>query len=95
MALSRRWFVSSQRENRGWQDDDLDGMTFALFGETSGNLRSGKGNAFDIQLPTEETECPFFLDHQHLHYEIERRPEQVFAKKLAAMESRIKQLRYG
>ena len=21
--LSRRWFVSSQRENRGWQDDDL------------------------------------------------------------------------
>jgi exonuclease SbcC len=59
----------------------FDGMTFALFGETSGNLRSGKEMRSTFASPTEETSVRFSFDHQHLHYEIERRPEQVLAKK--------------
>jgi exonuclease SbcC len=59
----------------------FDGMTFALFGETSGNLRSGKEMRSTFASPTEETSVCFSFDHQQLHYEIERRPEQVLAKK--------------
>lgn len=59
----------------------FDGMTFALFGETSGNLRSGKEMRSTFAASKEETVVQFSFEHQHLLYEIERRPEQMLAKK--------------
>ena len=56
-------------------------MTFALFGETSGNLRSGKEMRSTFASPTEETSVRFSFDHQHLHYEIERRPGTSLSQK--------------
>lgn len=59
----------------------FDGMTFALFGETSGNMRSGKEMRSMFASPIEETSVSFTFEHQSLRYEIIRRPEQVLAKK--------------
>lgn len=59
----------------------FDGMTFALFGETSGNLRAGKEMRSMFASPVEETSVSFTFAHQSLLYEILRRPEQILAKK--------------
>lgn len=59
----------------------FDGMTFALFGETSGNLRSGKEMRSMFALPTEETSVTFTFEHQRFTYQIQRKPEQTLAKK--------------
>ena len=59
----------------------FDGMTFALFGQTSGKLRSGKEMRSLFAQPTEETEVTFSFSHGGLLYEVMRRPEQEVAKK--------------
>lgn len=59
----------------------FDGMTFALFGETSGNLRSGKEMRSMFASPTEETSVTFTFKHQRFTYQIQRKPEQTLAKK--------------
>lgn len=59
----------------------FDGMTYALFGETSGNLRSGKEMRSMFASPKEETCVTFSFEHQGILYEIERRPEQTLMKK--------------
>ncbi|MGM0155269.1 DNA repair protein SbcC/Rad50 [Enterococcus sp. AZ178] len=59
----------------------FDGMTFALFGETSGNLRSGKEMRSMFASPTEETSVTFIFEHQRFTYQIQRKPEQTLAKK--------------
>ena len=59
----------------------FDGMTFALFGETSGNLRSGKEMRSMFASPTEETSVTFTFEHQRFTYQIQRKPEQTLAKK--------------
>lgn len=59
----------------------FDGMTFALFGETSGNLRAGKEMRSMFASPSEETSVSFTFAHQSLFYEILRRPEQILSKK--------------
>ncbi len=56
-------------------------MTFALFGETSGNLRSGKEMRSMFASPTEETSVTFTFEHQRFTYQIQRKPEQTLAKK--------------
>ena len=59
----------------------FDGMTYALFGETSGRIRTGKEMRSLFATPEEET-CVFFsFEHQRLNYEIERKPEQLLAKR--------------
>lgn len=59
----------------------FDGMTYALFGETSGRIRTGKEMRSLFATPEEET-CVFFsFEHQRLNYEIERKPEQFLAKR--------------
>lgn len=59
----------------------FDGMTFALFGETSGQLRSGKEMRSMFATPEEETLVTFTFEHQGLLYEIARSPEQELTKK--------------
>ncbi len=59
----------------------FDGMTFALFGETSGQLRSGKEMRSMFATPEEETVVTFSFEHQGMLYEIERSPEQELKKK--------------
>ncbi|MDT2986959.1 AAA family ATPase [Enterococcus casseliflavus] len=59
----------------------FDGMTFALFGETSGNLRSGEEMRSMFASPTEETSVTFTFEHQRFTYQIQRKPEQTLAKK--------------
>ena len=59
----------------------FDGITFALFGETSGRLRSGKEMRSLFATPEEETSVTFSFEHQQMSYEIERKPEQVLAKR--------------
>ncbi|MGC3797848.1 hypothetical protein ACPTFO_15290, partial [Enterococcus faecium] len=59
----------------------FDGITFAVFGESSGRLRSGKEMRSLFATPDEETSVSFSFEHQQMSYEIERKPEQVLAKR--------------
>ena len=59
----------------------FDGMTYALFGETSGRLRTGKEMRSLFATPEEETSVYFSFEHQGMSYEIERKPEQILAKR--------------
>lgn len=59
----------------------FDGMTYALFGETSGRIRSAKEMRSLFATPEEETSVLFSFEHQRMSYEIERKPEQVLAKR--------------
>ncbi|MGM0123286.1 DNA repair protein SbcC/Rad50 [Enterococcus sp. AZ194] len=59
----------------------FDGMTYALFGETSGRLRLGKDMRSSFASTTEETAVSFLFEHQALLYLVERKPEQVLTKK--------------
>ncbi|MDN6640274.1 MAG: SMC family ATPase [Tetragenococcus sp.] len=59
----------------------FDGMTFALFGETSGRLRTGKEMRSTFAPTQELTEVCFSFEHQGMVYEILRSPEQMVNKK--------------
>lgn len=59
----------------------FDGITYALFGETSGKLRTAKEMRSLFATPEEETSVFFSFEHQHIYYEIERKPEQILAKR--------------
>lgn len=59
----------------------FDGMSYALFGESSGKLRQGKEMRSTFADPSEPTEVQLvFLHGEHL-YEITRKPEQELYKK--------------
>ena len=58
----------------------FDGMTYALFGETSGQQRSGKEMRSMFATPEEETRVTFSFEHQDRLYEISRAPEQQIKK---------------
>ncbi|MBF8808541.1 MAG: SMC family ATPase [Enterococcus lacertideformus] len=62
----------------------FDGMTYALFGETSGRVRSGKEMRSLFATPEEETSVFFTFEHQGMSYKIERKPEQLLAKRKGA-----------
>lgn len=59
----------------------FDAMTYALFGESSGKLRSGKEMRSMFASATEETAVKLLFEHQGRLYSIERKPEQRLAKK--------------
>ncbi len=59
----------------------FDGMTYALFGETSGKIRSAKEMRSLFATPEDETCVLFSFEHQGLSYKIERKPEQLLAKR--------------
>lgn len=59
----------------------FDGMTYALFGQTSGKLRAPKEMRSAFAPATEETAVSFTFEHGGFLYQVERRPEQEVAKK--------------
>lgn len=60
----------------------FDGMTFALFGETTGGIRQGKEMRSNFASLEEPTSVRFSFSHQGLKYEINREPEQEVAKRV-------------
>ena len=59
----------------------LDAMCYALYGETSGNRRSGAHMRSEYASPEEETYVVFAFAIGPARYCVERRPEQQIAKK--------------
>jgi exonuclease SbcC len=59
----------------------FDGMSYALFGESSGKLRLGKEMRSTFADPSEPTEVTLIFTHGEFRYEITRKPEQELLKK--------------
>lgn len=59
----------------------FDGMSYALFGESSGKLRQGKELRSTFADPSEPTEVQLLFSHGEFLYEITRKPEQELFKK--------------
>lgn len=59
----------------------FDSMTYALFGATTGQERSGKEMRSLFASPDEMTSVSFVFEHQNHFYEVERSPEQTLRKK--------------
>ncbi|PZL70397.1 SMC family ATPase [Enterococcus plantarum] len=59
----------------------FDGMSYALFGESSGKLRQGKEMRSTFADPSEPTEVHLAFSHGDHLYEITRKPEQELYKK--------------
>lgn len=59
----------------------FDGMSYALFGESSGKLRQGKEMRSTFADPSEPTEIHFSFSHGDYFYDITRQPEQELYKK--------------
>ena len=59
----------------------FDSMTYALFGETTGQQRSGKEMRSLFASPDEMTSVTFLFEHQNMFYQVERAPEQTLRKK--------------
>ena len=62
----------------------LDAMCYALYGETSGNRRSGAHMRSEYASPEEETYVAFSFAIGTARYCVERKPEQQIAKKRGA-----------
>lgn len=59
----------------------FDAITFALYGDASGGVRSSNEIRSSFAEPTEETRVQFIFEHQGRKYSIERWPKQTIAKK--------------
>lgn len=59
----------------------FDGMSYALFGESSGKLRQGKEMRSTFADPSEPTEIHLAFSHGDYFYDITRKPEQELYKK--------------
>lgn len=59
----------------------FDAITFALYGDASGGVRSSNEIRSSFAEPTEETRVQFLFEHQGRQYSIERWPKQTLAKK--------------
>lgn len=59
----------------------FDGMSYALFGESSGKLRQGKEMRSTFADPSEPTEVHLAFSHGDYFYDITRKPEQELYKK--------------
>lgn len=62
----------------------FDGMSYALFGESSGKLRQGKEMRSTFADPSEPTEVHLAFSHGAYFYDITRKPEQELFKKRGA-----------
>ncbi|MGO3196623.1 AAA family ATPase [Vagococcus salmoninarum] len=60
----------------------FDGMTFALYGETTGGVRLGKEMRSNFAEPSTKTAVTFEFTHQELVYQVSREPEQVLNKRV-------------
>ncbi|MGO3611265.1 MAG: AAA family ATPase, partial [Enterococcus sp.] len=59
----------------------FDAITFALYGDASGGIRSSNEIRSSFAEPTEETRVQFIFEHQGRSYAIERWPKQTLEKK--------------
>lgn len=59
----------------------FDAMCYALYGQTSGNLRSAEQMRSEFAKPTQPTSVYFTFEHQQKLYEITRMPAQVLQSK--------------
>lgn len=59
----------------------FDAITFALYGDASGGVRSSNEIRSSFAEPMEETRVQFIFEHQGRNYSIERWPKQTLAKK--------------
>ncbi|MFC4772241.1 SbcC/MukB-like Walker B domain-containing protein [Enterococcus hermanniensis] len=59
----------------------FDAITFSLYGDASGGVRSSNEIRSSFAEPTEETRVQFIFEHQGRQYSIERWPKQTLAKK--------------
>ena len=59
----------------------FDAITFALYGDASGGVRSSNEIRSSFAEPTEGTRVQFIFEHQGRKYSIERWPKQTLAKK--------------
>lgn len=59
----------------------FDGISYALFGETSGENRKGNGLRSDFASPDIRTEVTLTFSHRREIYTVVRRPEQSRPKK--------------
>lgn len=59
----------------------FDSMSYALFGETTGQQRNGKEMRSVFASPDEQTKVIFLFEHQGFFYEVARSPEQTLSKK--------------
>ncbi|MDT2673200.1 SMC family ATPase [Enterococcus dongliensis] len=59
----------------------FDAITFALYGDASGGVRSSSEIRSSFAEPSEETRVQFLFEHQGRNYAIERWPKQTLAKK--------------
>ena len=59
----------------------FDAITFALYGDASGGVRSSNEIRSSFAEPTEETRVQFIFEHQGRKYSIERWPKQTLAKR--------------
>ena len=59
----------------------FDAITFALYDDASGGVRSSNEIRSSFAEPTEETRVQFIFEHQGRKYSIERWPKQTLAKK--------------
>ncbi|MGM0173343.1 AAA family ATPase [Enterococcus sp. DIV0800] len=59
----------------------FDAITFALYGDASGGVRSSNEIRSSFAEPSEETRVQFLFEHQGRNYSIERCPKQTLAKK--------------
>lgn len=60
----------------------FDGMTFALYGETTGGVRLGKEMRSNFAEPSTKTAVTFEFTHQEHVYQVSREPEQVLNKRV-------------
>lgn len=60
----------------------FDGMTFALYGETTGGVRLGKEMRSNFAEPSTKTVVTFEFTHQEHVYQVSREPEQVLNKRV-------------
>lgn len=60
----------------------FDGMTFALYGETTGGIRQGKEMRSNFAGASDATAVSFEFSHREYRYQVEREPEQTLAKKV-------------
>ncbi|AQP53505.1 hypothetical protein BW732_04185 [Vagococcus penaei] len=58
----------------------FDGMTYALYGSTSGGLRQGKDMRSSFATPDERTVVTFEFSYRDLTYTVTREPEQLVNK---------------
>ncbi|PWG00151.1 AAA family ATPase [Levilactobacillus bambusae] len=59
----------------------FDGMSYALFDQTSGQERDATSMRSDFASPDDYTQVAFEFEHRHRHYQVIRQPKQLHTKR--------------